>query len=104
MDYPKRLYRAGKGFTVNNLEEEQAFLGENIPVVSPVPDVKEITTKVEAEEPDEEHPAYLKQQMDEALEYLVSTGYSKTSAKKIVKQYGLENILKAKSEGRSPQE
>ena len=38
MEYPKRLYRGGKGITVNNIEEEQEFLGRPAePIAPPVP-------------------------------------------------------------------
>lgn len=93
LEYPKRLYRGGKGFTVNNLDEEQEFLGQS-PIEIPITAAEVAEAKVESSE----------DKTEEALEYIISQGYSKSGAKRILKSEGLEAILKAKAEGRDPQE
>jgi hypothetical protein len=90
IEYPKRLYRAGKGYTVNNLEEEQAFLNP-----LPAAEVPTIDNEVRVETTGTE---------EEALEYIISKGYGKKAARSILKKEGLEAILAAKAEGTDPQE
>ena len=97
LEYPKRLYRGGKGYTVNNIDEEQEFLGGPAKIIA----MTEIAASAKTEEELElEHS----EQEKEALEYMVSLGYSKRSAKKILEQEGLEKILEAKEKGKDPQE
>lgn len=45
-EYPKRLYRNDKGFTVNSLEEEQEFLTQPEPMKEePIADKKKKKVK-----------------------------------------------------------
>lgn len=97
IEYPKRLYRGGKGYTVNSIEEEQEFLG-GAPASVSVPVSSEVNEVVEENElTDDEKKA-------EALDYLVSKGYSKKAARSILKKEGLEVVLNHKAEGTDPQE
>jgi len=53
-DYPKRLYRSGKGYTVNNLDEEQEFLTspekKNIDTEELPDEVSPVQTQIREEE------------------------------------------------------
>ena len=95
IEYPKRLYRGGKGHTVNSLEEEQLFLGSSLVIEAPAP----VEEQQEAQVADSEI-----EQKAEALEYLISKGYNKKAARSILNKEGLEAILKHKAEGTDPQE
>lgn len=99
-EYPKRLYRAGKGTTINSLEEEREFLTQPV-MEKPVPPVREILATKKSEEASETTE---EERREEALEYLVSKGYSNRAAKSILRNEGLEVILKHMAEGTDPQE
>lgn len=96
IEYPKRVYVGGKGYTVNNIDEEQELLSPRAAKVI------ELSAKEDSEPEQEELTP--SEQKAEALEYLVSKGYSKNAAKSILKKEGLEVILKHMAEGTDPQE
>lgn len=97
-EYPKRLYRHGKGHTIHTMEEEQAFL-------APVAESEQFSSVIEPPTQDEnEVEEEVTGTEEEALEYIISKGYSKKAAKSILKKEGLEAILNHMAEGTDPQE
>jgi hypothetical protein len=119
LEYPKRLYKNGKGHTVHSLEEERVFLNSSTKE-EPVSVIEEEPVSVIEEEPvsviEEEPVSVIEEELveeteaeatgteEEALEYIISNGYSKKSAHTILKKQGLESVLKHKAEGTDPQE
>lgn len=92
-EYPKRIYKGGKGITVNSEEEERVVVsGKKVETIT----IPEDTRFVGMEDRENKE--------QEALKYIESKGYSKKAAKNILKQEGLEKILEARDTGREPQE
>lgn len=98
-EYPKRVYKAGKGITVNSAEEEAALFGRETIVI---PDDVKFVGLDEPRVVGDIKPSEDKE--EEALQYIIDNGYSKTAAKRILKQQGVEKVLEAKTEGKDPQE